>query len=420
MKKTKWILGLLVVISFFSVSLAITYFKNTKQPTENIKTVRVMKRTLNNTVVATGTVKPMVGAEVKVGSRISGRLEKLHVSVGDSVKKDQVIAELDSRELKSQVLKANADLQMAQAKLAVVKNGARLQEINQVRANVDQAEANLRLNESNYKRQLELFKESAVSAQQIEQTSKEYSVAKAQYQAVKEQLSSTENKYTSQDSLIAQAQITQAKAILSNAETQLSYATIKAPILGTIATVSTQEGETVAAGTSAPTFVTIIDLKRLQVDTYIDETDIGKIQIGQQAQIGVDAYPDEEFEGQVVSISPKALIDNNVVYYVASIKLKDTKELLKPDMTANVTILLAKRENVLTVPNEAIKRENGEKVVYILENEVVKAKPVKTGWKDNRYTEVVKGITLQDKIVIKTTNKEIENKQTNPFGGLPK
>jgi macrolide-specific efflux system membrane fusion protein len=206
------------------------------------------------------------------------------------------------------------------------------------------------------------------------------------------------------DCKAAQAQVNLLKETIKYNETQLSYATIVAPISGIIASVSTQEGETVAAGLSAPTFVTIIDLSRLQVDTFVDETDIGRVKNEQPAIFTVDAYPDKEFSGKVIAVYPKAIIQQNVVYYDVIIAITNTEGLLKPDMTASVTISAGNRDNVLSVPNKAVKRESEQKVVYILQNDKAVRKTVKTGWKDSNYTEILEGVTEGETVIIGETS----------------
>ena len=146
---------------------------------------------------------------------------------------------------------------------------------------------------------------------------------------------------------------------------QLSYATITAPINGVVGSVSTQEGETVAAGLNAPTFVTISDLSRLMVEAYVDEVDIGKVQPGQRAVFTVDAFPAVDFEGNVVAIYPKASIQDNVVKYTVALDVTTPYEgKLRPEMTATVSILLEAR-NVLAIPSKAVQREAGRNLVYL-------------------------------------------------------
>ncbi len=198
----------------------------------------------------------------------------------------------------------------------------------------------------------------------------------------------------------AVAQSNQIKETIRYNETQMSYANIYAPISGVIASVTTQQGETVSASSlNVPTFVTIVDLNRLEIYAYVDETDIGKIKPGLEATFTVDSFPDKDFEGKVTAIYPKATIQDNVVYYITVISIENPEGKLKPDMTVNATILLNKRGNVLAVPNKSIKREGGKKVVTVLENNKPVQKAVKTGWKDSAYTEIVEGLKEGDKVV---------------------
>jgi RND family efflux transporter MFP subunit len=163
-----------------------------------------------------------------------------------------------------------------------------------------------------------------------------------------------------------------------------------------VGSVTTQEGETVAAGLSAPTFITIVDLDRLEVHAFVDETDIGRVQEGQEALFFVDAHPDREFTGEVTAIYPQAQMEQNVVEYDVVIEIDDTHGLLKPDMTANVTIMMDAREDVLTVPNAAIRREGGRRVVYVAENGQFTPKAVEMGLRDASYTEILSGVEAGD------------------------
>ncbi len=155
-----------------------------------------------------------------------------------------------------------------------------------------------------------------------------------------------------------------------------------------------------SAAAQAPTFVTIIDLARLQVDAYVDETDIGKVHAGQEATFTVDAYPDKEFQGDVTAIYPKALIQQNVVTYDVVIAIDNREGLLRPDMTATTTITVAKREKILTVPNQAVRREDGERVAYVQEGDGFARRPIRTGWRDRSYTEVVNGLREGERVIV--------------------
>ncbi len=368
----------------------------------------VTRRDLSATVLATGTIKAMVGAEVRVGARIPGRVEQLAVQVGDRVKAGQVIARLEQDDLRAAVEKARADLAAAEAKLATVRLGARGQELQAAEAAVRQADANRLLNQANLERYRQLYRDGGVALQQVDTAARDYDVSLAQLRTAQEQLSLLREKYTPQDLQVAEAEVRQARAAIRIAEENLRYATITAPMSGVVASVSTQQGETVTSGSAAaqaPTFVTIIDLNRLQVDAYVDETDIGKVQVGQEATFSVDAFPDKEFGGKVTAIYPKALIQQNVVTYDVVIAIENREGLLRPDMTTNTTITVAKRDKVLAIPNQAVRREEGDRVVFVQEGDRLVRRPVKTGWKDKSYTEILSGLKEGERVAV----GEIEN-----------
>jgi len=383
-------------------------------------TALVTRRDLSATVTATGTIKAMVGAEVKVGSRIPGRVEQLAVQVGDRVKPGQVIARLEQDDLRAAVEKARADLAADEAKLLTVRNGARAQEIQTVEAAVRQAEANRLLAQVNVDRYRQLYQDGGIALQVVDTAARDYDVAAAQVHSSREQLSLIREKYTVEDLQYAEAQVQQARAALRISEANLGYATITAPMSGVVASVSTQQGETVTSGSAAPqapTFVTIIDLNRLQVDAYVDETDIGKVHVGQDAAFTVDAFPDKEFSGKVTAIYPKALIQQNVVTYDVVVAIDNREGLLRPDMTTNTTITVAKREKVLTVPNQAVRREDGERVVLVQEGDRFARRPVKTGWKDKNFTEVLSGLKEGERVVVgEVESGKAPTKQTLPPG----
>ena len=202
---------------------------------------------------------------------------------------------------------------------------------------------------------------------------------------------------------LTEAMVGQALAGLRLAEVELSYATLLAPISGVVASVSTQEGETVAAGLNAPTFLTIIDLDRLQVDAYVDEVDIGKVKVGQSATFTVDAFPAREFQGKVAAIYPEAVIQENVVNYDVVIGIIDPYDgLLRPEMTAGVEIFLDSREQVLAVPVRAVKRERGRSIVYLPSEKGPEAREVTVGWKDGQWIELAAGLEEGQSVLLET------------------
>lgn len=200
---------------------------------------------------------------------------------------------------------------------------------------------------------------------------------------------------------LAARQVDAARAALKEARVKLSYTVLTAPIDGVVASVATQEGETVSAGLKAPTFVTIIDLKRLQVDAYVDEVDIGKVRVGQGAVFTVDSLPGREMRGKVVAIYPKAVIQDNVVNYDVVVSIQSPFEgLLRPDMTANVTLQIKARQGVLAVPTGAVRRVRGRTVVRVLRRGRSVDRRVQVGWKDGRWIEIRQGLQEGDVVLL--------------------
>ncbi|NOR19939.1 MAG: efflux RND transporter periplasmic adaptor subunit [Xanthomonadales bacterium] len=318
---------------------------------------RVSLGTLTETVIATGVIRPMVGAEVNVGSRISGTVVSLPVEVGDKVEVDQLLAELDDTAL-----------------VAVT---------DQVRADVALAKPRVALAESVLKRRQRLAGLGLASDEDLDTALRDLAVEKAQLEA--------------------------SKARLRSAEIVLDYTRIKAPISGVVAEVSTREGETVAADFSAPTFVTIIDLKRLEVLAYVDETDIGRIQVGQAASFTVDTYPGIEFKAIVNAIQPRAVLQNTVVNYVVRLDFEAGEGfILRPEMTAHVQLVVDEREDALTAPRNALIRRDGRQFVMVQRDGVWMETGVRTGWRSASKVEILSGVSQGD--VIELNPKRRQNK----------
>ncbi len=392
-------------IIFLMTILAIVGITRISVESSPLKTVRVIKKNIVSSILSTGSVEPVIGAEVKVGSRIPGKVEHLYSNIGDEVKKNQIIAEIEKSDLEANVFKKEAELKTAEAALFAI-NHQRPKDIEKAKAALGESKALFwpSLNaEVGYG-----YKDDVFPPQQ-EDTSAGLKVSFPLFnrrdnyniQKAKSDLELIKIRY--QDDLkIAQARVERAKADLVLSKVQLSYATIRAPISGVIASVSTQEGETVATGLTAPTFVTIIDLNQLQVDAFVDETDIGKVKVGQKAIFTVDAYPNKDFEGIVKAIYPKAIIQENVVNYDVVIEINTAyKNLLRPDMTANVTIYQKERKGVLMLPQKVVKREGGHKFVVVkMSNGTLQKKIVRTGIRDGRDIEIVSGLDEKDIVVI--------------------
>ncbi|HWR42659.1 HlyD family secretion protein [Sporomusa sp.] len=290
------------------------------------------------------------GTIVAVSSRVSAQIDEIMVNEGDEVQAGQVIAKLDSKELEAQVAQARANLTAAQAKLAGIKAGNRPQQVAQAEAGAEQAAANLENAQKMYERSDTLYKEGAISAQQLDSARTALSVAQAQYHAAGQSLSLTAEGARPEDIQAAAAQVEQAAAVLKNAELQLNNTVIKAPIAGVVAVKSVDAGESVSVGQA---LVNIANLNDIWVAANIDETNVGKMRVGQNVEFSIDAYPGKTFNGEVSEIgaatgSQFALLptENTSGNYTKvtqklPIKIKVTTNAsytLKPGMSAIVTV----------------------------------------------------------------------------------
>jgi HlyD family secretion protein len=436
------------------------------QNAEGIITAQVERRDLVQTVSATGSVTAQTGAMVKIGSQITGRIKQLHADVGDQMKAGEIIAELDVPDLDAQVRQAEATLALnnkrlseqlagvglqsvqsrtdiekaeagigvAQANLRQVEDSAALQRAT-AQASVDQAQANAQNSAANLARLDQLLSKGYVAAADVDNAKAQADVNAAQLASAKENLKLVETKIQSdlrsareqlkqaqataaaaqagvaqndvKREQVAQAResVRQATAALALSRAQRDKAYIRTPISGTVLQLSQQQGETIAAGLSAPTLIIVADLDRLQVDAFVDETDIGRIKLGQVANVTVDAYPNHPFVGKVTKIASGATMQQNVVTYDVTIALDNPGHLLKPDMTATAEITVAHRTDVPAVKVDAIKLGTQGSTVTLMtegkngqpEYQVV---PVTTGASDGEYTEIVSGLRVGDTVVL--------------------
>lgn len=203
----------------------------------------------------------------------------------------------------------------------------------------------------------------------------------------------------------ASATLKQSRAVLRYQEALLDKAIIRAPITGTVLAILTQQGETVAAGFQTPTLITVADLNRLEVRAYVDEVDVGQTRIGMPAEIRVETFRNRRFRGKVAKIASASTVKDNIVTYETTIALENPEGLLRPDMTADVTLLLNRLENVLVTPSEAIHREVNRSVVYVLHRakqgkERVETRTVTTGRQSNTHTEITTGLKAGEEVIL--------------------
>jgi len=359
----------------------------------------VIRKDIYQKVLATGTVTLKTGAEVKIGARISGQLEKLMVKIGDIVRAGDMIATIEHEDLLARVAQFTADLKAEEARLKKIKEEGPL-EINKLKAGLEELNVQISLAQKMLSRNQALRKKGIVSESVVDEADERLLVLNAQINLVEEEIKLEEVRLQN-DIRLQDAKVEKAVANILEEETQLSYATITAPIDGVVAFVSTQEGETVVASMSAPTFVTLIDLKKIEVTAFVDETDIGKIQERQKVKFTVDAFPKKFFDAEIREIRPKAVIKDNVVNYEVMLEIsKKNISLLRPEMTANIVVTTGVHENVLVVPRGAVKR-SGKKSFAVMKMEVaLSEKLIELGWRDGDAQEVISGLNDGDEVGI--------------------
>lgn len=374
MKKKLIISGAVVLLALAVLPL---FFGKSKKGGIRLETAQVERGTIANSVTATGTVEPVT--EVDVGTQVSGIIDKLYVDYNDVVKAGQLIAEMDKVNLQ-------AELKSAEAQLASSKTEFEYQQKNYARSKV-------------------LHEKQLVSDTDYETATYNYEKAKAAYE--------------------------QSQASMVKVRRNLEYATITSPIDGVVINKVVEEGQTVAAGFETPTLFTIAaDLTKMQVIADVDEADIGNVKEGQRVQFTVDAYPNDTFEGVVQQVrlgesddssSSASSSSSSVVTYEVVITADNPDLKLKPRLTANVTIFTMEEENVLLVPNKALRFipepklmeildlqvndnsaniKKGEKFVWVKENNVLVTKAITVGVSNNNYTEILGGLNEGEVVAV--------------------
>src|SRR6476646_7088819 len=358
------------------------------------QTATVTRGPITQAVTATGTLNPVVN--VQVGSQVSGNISKLFADFNSQVKAGQVVAQIDPALFQATVTQAEGDLANAQAALELAKvNATRTQELftrkTSSQADLDQAMANLHQAEANVK--------------------------------------------------IKQGSLDKAKA-------DLDHCTITSPIDGIVISRNVDVGQTVAASLQAPIIFQIAnDLTKMQIDSNVAEADVGVLEVGQDVDFTVDAFPMRTFHGKVVQVRNAPITVQNVVTYDTVIGVSNPDLKLKPGMTANVSIVVAQKDNVLQIKNAALryrpaevtsgptmarspapggarggagrKRQTSERTVYVLSGGRPQPAQIKTGISDGVATEVTEGLKEGDRVVTAelASKSAAASPPANPFSG---
>lgn len=324
--KLKW-LAIATVLA--TVALLVYFGLNRGSQVQNFS-AKVERGPIDDVVEATGTINPIV--TVLVGSQVSGTIAELHADFNSRVRQGEVVAIIDPALFKGALLEAKSDLANSKANLIAAH------------ANLEKLNAALVQTKADYERALGLSKGGVLSQQQLDIAKSNYDSANAAVDAAAANVSQ------------AEAQVNQKEAAVTVAQTNLDYTIIRSPIDGTVVARNVDLGQTVAASFSAPTVFTIAkDLKTMWVYTKTDESDVGSIPIGKPATFKVDAFPKETFRGVVKQVRMNPTTVQSVVTYDTIVEFANPDLKLFPGMTAYVTIPLASVQNVLKLPNTALR-----------------------------------------------------------------
>ncbi len=374
-----------ITIGSIAVLSLLLFFSKRNGSEPSFKTEQVVSGDIKTVVTAGGTVNAVT--TVLVGTQVSGTIKQIFVDYNSLVKRGQLLAQIDPTPFEAQVDQAKANLLIAEA-------------------NVQKAQAALLDADRTEKRNRELFNRNLVPQSDLDVAEVNLSTAKAQLNA-------------------SRAQVAQAEAALKLVETNLMYTKILSPINGVVISKNVDVGQTVAASFQTPTLFSIAqDLTKMQIDTNVDEADIGNVMVGQDVEFTVDAYPDMSFGGKVWQVRNDPITVQNVVTYDVVIKVDNPDLKLKPGMTANVSIITLIKKDVLKVPNAAlrfvIQENNAPKTpnkgygVWIVEAGIPKRISVSIGISDGSSTELVSGNLKEGQQVIVSSLQKTESRKRPP------
>jgi HlyD family secretion protein len=347
------------------------YYEGQQQPPRYLMAT-VERGAIATTVNATGVVNAVT--TVQVGSQVSGTIQKLFVDFNSPVKEGDIIAQIDPALLSTKVAQARANVasalaavQVAQATTINAKAAVETAQANaeSARANIEKSKVTLADARRILERNKEMTRKSLIAQNDLDTAQMTYDGAVAQLKASEAQLEATtgqlksasaQQRLAAAQELAAAAQVDQTKAALQAAELDLEHTTIRAPVNGIVVSRNVDVGQTVAASLQAPIlFLIAQDLTQMQVDTNVSEADIGRVRIGQRVTFTVDAYQNITFTGEVRQVRNAPITVQNVVTYDAVVQVANPDLRLKPGMTANVSFLVAERQDVIKVPTAALR-----------------------------------------------------------------
>ena len=345
------------------------------------RTAKVERGALQAAVAASGTLNAVT--TVQVGSQVSGQISEILADFNTQVKKDQVIARIDPQSFELRVSQARADVDAAKSAVAVAQSSLAAQKAEAARVKVNLADA-----ERDFGRKKSLVEKNFISPAELDKARTLVEATREQARAVEAQ-----SEVSAAQVSAAQAAVKQREAMLKQAQVDLERTIIRAPVNGTVILRNVDAGQTVAASLQAPVLFTIAqDLRDMQVEAAVDEADVGRLRVGQQASFTVDAFPRRGFGGEIRQIRKSPVNVQNVISYTVVISAANPDLALLPGMTASVRIVVDQRDNALKVPNAALRFRPTAGRLWALGADGRPA-PVsaRTGLSDGAYTEIVEG-----------------------------
>jgi HlyD family secretion protein len=368
-RRLSWIIGIVVAAGLITGGYLYTQGIGARPA---FRTAAVTRGPLTSAVSATGTLNAVI--TVQVGSQISGQVKELHADFNSVVKKDQLIARIDPESFEAKVNQTKAQVDAARASVlnqqaVVEKTRADLENARAAlaasRANTAKAQVTVIDSKRTLGRNRDLRTRGLIAQADEDTAQAAYDSAVAQQEASKAQEEAQASAVRSAEAQLrvaeamltnAKAQVVQNEAALRQAQVDLDRTFIRAPVDGVVVGRNVDRGQTVAASLQAPTLFTIAqDLRNMQVDTNVDEADVGRVKLGQSVTFTVDSFPGRTFSGEVVQIRKAPLVVQNVVTYDVVVSAKNPDQRLLPGMTANVRIVIEQKDNVMQVPNAALR-----------------------------------------------------------------
>ena len=392
-RKIIWISAIIVVVCLLAAG-GVMAARSSGTKIDPTKLAKVERGDLVKSVVATGKVEPITKVEIK--SKASGIVKKLYIVAGDNVKAGQVLADLDRVEMVAQVRQSEAQLQSSEATL----NSA---EADLARSKVDAEGVDVPMTKRAYERARSMAKQGVVSQSALDDAEKNYELATNKQHVAQAQVHVNAAKVVQ-----ARADVRRAEATLSQLREQLSYTTIVAPIDGIVLSRDVEVGDAVSSilvlGSSATLVMTLGDTREVYVKGKVDESDIGKVFLGQPARIRVESFKDKTFEGKVTRISPMGVEKDNVTTFEVRVSINNPGGELKAMMTANAEMILEEHKNVLNVAESSlIYDQNKSASVEVPDPKAKDGKrkiAIKAGISNGAKTEILSGLSEGQQVIL--------------------